>query len=196
MLNECVVTRSDATRYAAVTGRFQPFHVGHLELIRRACAQCDALIIGITNPDPGSWREHDDSAHRHRPEANPFTYWQRHAMIATSLTAARDEGWLPSGGWTIVPFPLDRPDVWFDYIPRNAVQFVRAFSAWERSKADALHEGGYEVVVWDGTPESAVRASAIRAAWARGEEEVDLLPEVIRHTAHRMWSENTSAVTP
>jgi cytidyltransferase-like protein len=190
------VTRCEVTRYAAVTGRFQPFHLGHLELVRMAAAQCDRVIIGITNPDPGSWHEHGDSAHRHRPEANPFSYWQRQDMIATTLTAARDEGWMPAGGWTIVPFPLDRPDVWFDYIPHDAVQFVRAFSDWERSKAHALREGGYEVVLFEEPPEAAVRASAIREAWSRGDTDVALLPEVIRHTAQQTWDSVTAPVTP
>lgn len=169
------------TRIAAVTGRFQPFHIGHRELVRIAAAHCDELIIGITNPDPGSWHEHVDSAHRHRRESNPFTYWQRHRMIEAALLDDREH--LRAVRWTIVPFPLDRPDVWFDYIPREARQFVRVFTDWERTKARILREGGpdggYDVEVIEGEPESVVRASAIRQAWARGESIEHLLPEPI-----------------
>jgi cytidyltransferase-like protein len=39
------------TRLAAVHGRFQPFHVGHLEYVMRAAELCDLLYIGVTNRD-------------------------------------------------------------------------------------------------------------------------------------------------
>ncbi len=185
-LREHSVTQPVATRYAAVTGRFQPFHLGHLELVRIAAGQCDQVIIGITNPDPGSWHEHADSQHRHLRESNPFTYWQRHRMIEATLHNVRDEGWLPQKGWTIVPFPLDRPDVWFDYIPRDAVQFVRAFSEWERSKAQTLEAGGYEVALLDGDPSTAIRASAIRSTWEQGEPVDGDLPEPVRQVIASM----------
>ena len=118
------------------------------------------VVIGITNPDPGSWREHPQSSHRHRPEANPFTYWERHRMIRSVLTSE-----LPDHDVVIVPFPLDRPDAWFDYIPPDANQFVRAFTPWERSKAGALSEGGYDVTLLEGDPHSVLRASVIRSRW-------------------------------
>ena len=39
-------------RYGMVHGRFQPFHVGHLEYALTALHRCEHLIVGITNPDP------------------------------------------------------------------------------------------------------------------------------------------------
>lgn len=157
--------------FAAVTGRFQPFHAGHLDLVRIALGEAERVIIGITNPDPGSWREHSDSAHRHRPEANPFTFYERMSMINTTLA---EEG--IDSRCEIVAFPLDRPDVWGHYIPLSAVQFVRAFSEWERSKADLLASGGYAVRLIDGDSTQEVRASSIRAAAREGRlDDVDEL---------------------
>jgi len=185
-LSEREVTKPIASRFAAVTGRFQPFHLGHLELVRIAAQQCDELIIGITNPDPESWREHADSVHRHLSASNPFTYWERHRMIEATLVDAISEGWLPENGWTIVPFPIDRPEVWFDYIPREATQFVRAFSDWERSKARMLGAGGYQVTLLEGDPDTVLRASSIRTAWERGESADGDLPQSARQVISRI----------
>jgi len=168
---------SHSVPLAAVTGRFQPFHAGHLELVRIALGEAERVIIGITNPDPGSWREHVDSAHRHRPESNPFTFYERMSMINSALA---EDG--VDGRCEIVAFPLDRPDVWGHYIPLSAVQYVRAFSEWERSKADLLASGGYAVRLFDGDPAQEVRASSIRAAVREGrlDDVDDLLPRGVR----------------
>ena len=178
----------------AVTGRFQPFHRGHLELVRMAASWSDRMIgdgvvadpsaelwIGITNPDQRSQQEHPDSAHRHLPEANPFTYWQRQRMIAAAL-----RGECPDLRVVIVPFPLDAPETWFDYIPRDAQQFVRSFTPWERSKAQALRAGGYEVTEIEGDPNTVVRASAIRSRWHDPSTVSADLPEPIAREVHRM----------
>ncbi len=39
-------------RYGMVHGRFQPFHLGHLEYTLKALACSQTLIVGITNPTP------------------------------------------------------------------------------------------------------------------------------------------------
>jgi cytidyltransferase-like protein len=38
-------------RRGMIHGRFQPFHLGHLEYLRGAAGRCDEIIVGITNPD-------------------------------------------------------------------------------------------------------------------------------------------------
>lgn len=53
-------------------GRFQPFHNGHLYLIKKALESVDKLIIGI-----GSANVYDDS--------NPFTYEQRKRIVETVI---------------------------------------------------------------------------------------------------------------
>lgn len=70
----------------------------------------------------------------------------------------------------IVPFPLDRPAVWTNYIPGDAMQFVRAFTQWEHDKAQLLQSGGYAVRLLDGDSNKAVRATEIREALARRDE--------------------------
>jgi hypothetical protein len=62
------------------------------------------------------------------------------------------------------------------------VQYVRAFSEWERSKADLLASGGYAVRLIDGDSTQVVRASSIRAAVREGrlDDVDDLVPRGVR----------------
>jgi nicotinamide-nucleotide adenylyltransferase len=160
------VTPSDDGRWplACVTGRFQPLHLDHLELLLRAAQRADELVVAITNPDPGARREAPESAHRHRPEANPFTFFERSALVRAALLGAGVE----PARWRIVPFPLPRPEVWHDYVPPGAVQVVRAYSDWERAKAAQLEAGGYPVWLLDGDPAARRTATELRDLLATG----------------------------
>jgi cytidyltransferase-like protein len=143
---------------ACVTGRFQPVHRQHLELFEIALQEADRLIVAVTNPD--SWARHQEptSAHRHLPESNPFTFFERARM----LQAALDGAGLAARA-TIVPFDLTRPACWGEYVPLHARQLVRVYSSWERNKASRLAEAGYPVTVLDGDPATKLSATDIRA---------------------------------
>jgi len=54
-------------------GRFQPFHLGHLDLAKQILAECDELIIAIT------------SSQFNYLEKDPFTAGERIEMIHNSL---------------------------------------------------------------------------------------------------------------
>ena len=146
---------------AAVTGRFQPVHAQHLELFALALAAHDRLVVAVTNPDTGARHAESTSAHRHTDAANPFTYYERARLLAAALAGAglADRA-------TVVPFDLTRPAVWDEYVPRDAVHYVRAYSAWESDKAARLTGGGYRVVVLDGDPATKLDATDIRAHFA------------------------------
>lgn len=154
-----------ARRLGCVTGRFQPVHRQHLELFGLALARCDHLIIAITNPDSGARHKEPTSTHRHTPDANPFTYFER----ALLLRAALDADGIADRS-TIVPFDLTRREHWPEYVPLGCMHVVRAFSDWERQKADWLQEAGYQVTVLDGDPQTKLSATDIRALLAEGDE--------------------------
>jgi cytidyltransferase-like protein len=143
---------------SCVTGRFQPVHRQHLELFELALRDADHLIVAVTNPDRRARHAEPTSAHRHLPEANPFSYFER----ARLLRAALDGAGLGSRS-TIVPFDLTRPDCWPDYVPPAARQFVRVYSDWERDKAARLSAAGYPVTVIEGDPAGRITATGIRA---------------------------------
>ncbi|MDH3462101.1 MAG: hypothetical protein OEM32_00555, partial [Acidimicrobiia bacterium] len=55
-----------------VSGRFQPLHNDHLELIIKVLDRHDLLMVAITNPDADTREEHSSNPVRHRPQSNPF----------------------------------------------------------------------------------------------------------------------------
>jgi cytidyltransferase-like protein len=156
---------------AAVTGRFQPVHAQHLELFALALAEHDHLVVAVTNPDTDARHLAATSAHRHTDDANPFTYFERARLLAAALQGAG-----MADRATVVPFDLTRPAVWPDYVPLSAVQYVRAFSAWESDKAGRLADGGYGVVLVDGDPATKLDAATIRAGFA-DDSWVDRVPQ-------------------
>jgi len=141
-----------------VTGRFQPVHRQHVELFEIALQEADRLVVAVTNPDSGARHQEPTSAHRHLPESNPFTYFERARMLQAALDGAG-----LAARTTIVPFDLTRPACWDEYVPLHARQLVRVYSSWERDKARRLAEAGYPVTVLDGDPATKLSATDIRA---------------------------------
>ncbi|WP_044528757.1 bifunctional nicotinamide-nucleotide adenylyltransferase/Nudix hydroxylase [Herbaspirillum sp. B65] len=64
---------------AVVIGRFQPFHHGHLHLLRHALERAASVIVVL------------GSAFHARNTKNPFTWQERAAMIAGALAPAQRE---------------------------------------------------------------------------------------------------------
>ncbi|WP_018631964.1 NUDIX domain-containing protein [Neomegalonema perideroedes] len=68
--------REKRQKLAVVVGRFQPFHAGHLDLLRHAAQEADHLLILVG----GAWRP--------RSWRNPFTYEERRSFIEAHLETA------------------------------------------------------------------------------------------------------------
>ncbi len=62
---------------ALIIGRFQPFHKGHLELVKQILKECDEIVIAIA------------SAQFNYLEKDPFTAGERIMMIHEALREAR-----------------------------------------------------------------------------------------------------------
>jgi nicotinamide-nucleotide adenylyltransferase len=152
-----------------IHGRFQPFHLGHLEYLRGAAERSDEVWVGITNPDPARVKEEPSDPLRHLPESNPFTYAERLLMVTET---ARDE----RIDVHVIPFPVNEPELWDAYVPRGAVQFIRHFSEWGGTKIERLRAAGYEVVVLDEGAEKEISGAEVRAALRNGDEWRTLVP--------------------
>jgi nicotinamide mononucleotide adenylyltransferase len=165
----------DAGRHdeLAVTGRFQPFHIDHLWLVRHALERATRVVVGVTNPDARSLVEVASSTHRHLHEANPLGFLARKRMIEASLEHAG----VARGRYDVVPFPLEAPGTWSSYIPLDVTQLIRVFSEWESAKAGALAAGGYPVVTLAGDHSSRVAATDVRAAIREGRPWQQLVPD-------------------
>ena len=179
------------TRLGHVHGRFQPFHDEHLSYAAWAADECDRLVVGITNADPSHVTEETADPKRHEPQHNPFRYHERHRMIRAAVGAA-DFG-VPV---EIMPFPINRPDLWDDYAPTDAHHYVNVLEDWHEVKADRLREHDRTVVTKQGT--RTVSGTDIRERMADGRDWTDDVPaavaDVIRDVdgverVRRRWQE-------
>lgn len=159
-------------RLGMIHGRFQPFHLGHLEYLHLALARADNLLIGITNPDPWTLAPETVADHRHREDANPLTYYERARIIAAVLT---DEG-VPHARWEITAFPVNFPERYAWYAPQRTVQFLRVFSEWEQTKADRLSEAGYRVEILQPGRAKQIEATEVRQRLRDGGDWETLVP--------------------
>lgn len=143
-------------RVACFTGRFQPFHNQHLEVLSALSHEFDRIIIGVTNPDIENLSEHVASLHRHTDAANPFPYESRVQIIKDSISELTDP---KNVEIEIIPFDLTQPDSWT--VPADTVFALRIFSVWEASKLDLFTGQGFEVLELP-APATKISASDIR----------------------------------
>ena len=94
-------------------GRFQPFHAGHLEVVRtiRSTHPADGLLLGVGSAQESyTWK-------------NPFTAGERLEMIGRAL----DEAGLT--GCTAIPLPdIQRHALWVGYLVSQLPPFDRVYT--------------------------------------------------------------------
>jgi len=163
-----------------IHGRFQPFHNGHLEYLRGAAERSDEVFVGITNPDPSHVKPEASDPVRHLPESNPYTYAERMLMVKA---AAADAG-LAGERLHVIPFPVNTPEVWDSYVPRDVVQYIRLFSDWGGTKLDRLRSAGFQVVVLDEGAEKELSGADVRAAIREGRDWEQLVPPGVAVVIH------------
>jgi len=162
-----------------IHGRFQGLHHGHMAYLLDAKHRCESLVVGLANPDPGVTEEHPTDMHRARPSANPFTYYERLIMTRDSLL----EAGVDSREFTIVPFPVNRPELLRYYVPFDAIFFMKVGDEWDKSKRETFRSLNLNVeVMWEGTfGNDRLSGSVIRERMADGEPWEGLVtPAVVR----------------
>ena len=177
-------------RVACFTGRFQPFHNQHLEVLSALSHEFDRIIIGITNPDLENLSEHAASLHRHTDAANPFSYESRVQIIKASISELFE---LIGVEIEIIPFDLTQPDSWT--VPAETVFALRIFSAWEASKLDLFTGQGFEVLELP-APATKLSASDIREALTTNDStwHSHVAPGAVS-TIQQEWDNATSKVS-
>src|SRR5262245_5035482 len=169
-------------RRGMIHGRFQPFHLGHLEYMRGAAERCDELWVGITNPDPARVLPEASDPARHLPEPNPYSYDERLLMVKA---AAADLG-LDPDRLHVVPFPVNEPALWSAYVPEGITQYLRLFSEWGGEKSERLRAAGYEVVILDQGAVKELSGADVRAAMRSGAEWKSLVPQGVARVLLRL----------
>ncbi len=124
-------------------GRFQPFHLGHLDYVMTAKKKCDFLYIGIANPDPSLTKPHKTNTKRAKITSNPFTYYERLSMIKTTVINAG----LKDDEFEIVPFPINFSQYIKYYVPIHSIFFITIYDNWGYAKKETLENQGFKVKV-------------------------------------------------
>ncbi|USZ70015.1 adenylyltransferase/cytidyltransferase family protein (plasmid) [Halorussus salilacus] len=146
-----------------IHGRFQPFHDGHLEYVKWAADTADRLIVGITNSDSSHTEKERADSERHRPEANPFRYFERFRMVRDAINDSSVD--VPV---EIHPFPINRPELWKYYAPESCVHFVYVLEEWHEVKVRRLRERDRQV--YTKRKQRDISASQIREAMIDDED--------------------------
>ncbi len=157
-----------------IHGRFQILHNDHLKFLLAGKRLCEHLIVGITNPDPSLTKDHDSNPHRSKPLTNPLTYYERYVMIRDNLL----EKGLKFSEFSIVPFPINVPELLKYYVPMDIVFFLSIYDDWGKQKKKYLESLGLMVhVLWEvPLEEKGLSGNDIRESMLKGEPWEHLIP--------------------
>lgn len=153
---------------ALVIGRFQPFHKGHLEVVRTIARECGSTIVGI------------GSAQYSHTLENPFTAGERYLMISRSL---RDDG---LRNVHIVPIPdINRYSVWVSHVASLVPPFQVVYSNNPLTKR-LFSEAGYEVRASPMFNREVYSGTEIRRRMLAGEGWAELVPKAVVDVVHQV----------
>jgi nicotinamide-nucleotide adenylyltransferase len=148
---------------AILIGRFQPPHLGHMEVIRKILSEADELIIGI------------GSAQESHTLQNPFTAGERTLMLLRSLVEER----LDLSRILIVPIPdINNNALWVSHV----LSFSPPFSVvYTRNPlvARLFKEAGFEVRSFPPYSRREYQGTEIRRRMIKGEPWEHLTPKAV-----------------
>lgn len=162
-------------RTGVIHGRFQVLHNDHMKYILAGKARCEHLVVGITNPDPTLTRNDPANPERSNPAANPLTYFERYVCLRESLTEAE----LNYGEFSIVPFPINLPELYKYYVPLEAVFYLTIYDKWGRRKLEMFRSLGLKTeVMWEKPPEEkGICAAEVRKLMTEDKPWEHLVPQ-------------------
>ncbi len=161
-----------------IHGRFQVLHNDHMRYLLAGIERCSHLTVGVTNPDPALTKEDSADPNRSRPISNPMTYLERHIMVHEAL---REAG-VDLFRFAIVPFPINFPELYGNYVPLDATFFLTIYDDWGRRKLQQFLRLGLKTeVMWDvPVEEKGLSASDIRQRMMEGRQWEDRVPPSTR----------------
>lgn len=160
-----------------IHGRFQMLHKGHMEYLLAGKERCEKLIIGISNPDVTVTRYSGANPHRSNPRSNPLTYFERYEMIRDAML----EYGVPREAFDIVPFPINCPELLFNYVPSYAKFYMTIYDEWSLEKKKELEALGCDIeVMWRRTNEEKFTSgTVVREHIIAGENWEHLVPSSV-----------------
>lgn len=144
-------------------GRFQPFHLGHLQAVKYILERVDELTIVV-----GS------AQHSHTIE-NPFTAGERIAMIRLALRETR----IPGDRYSVIPLPDDEfHKVWVAHLLSQTPSFDMVYTN-EPLTFRLLKESGLKVERIPMFNRRKLTATEVRSRILKGGPWEELLPKSV-----------------
>jgi len=154
-------------------GRFQPFHLGHLEAIRHILKKVDFVIIAI------------GSAQYSHTLENPFTAGERMTMSRLAL----EEAGIPSNKYSLVPIPdVNIHRLWVAHLTSLTPSFQIVFSK-EPLTVTLFREAGFKVEPIPFFNREIYSATEIRKRMLSNEDWSSLVPRSVALFVRRIKGE-------
>ncbi len=146
---------------ALVVGRFQPFHVGHLEAVRRLASAFDEVVVAIGSADVSHTLK------------NPFTASERFDMVRDALVEAG------VGNAIVVPVQdVNRNAIWVAHVVSLVPRF-RVFFTNNPLPAFLFRAAGFEVRPMPFVDRARHEGSRVRALLVEGGAWEPLVPPAV-----------------
>lgn len=159
-------------------GRFQPFHLGHLDLAKQILDECDELIIAIT------------SSQFNYLEKDPFTAGERIEMIHNSLK----ESSLDLTRCFVVSIENQfNVATWASYLKSALPQFDKVYSGNDYVSM-LLADSGIEVITPKFLDRTQFNATRIRSMIISDENWKDFVPNAVYDLLTKINAKNRLAV--
>ncbi|MBN1502201.1 nicotinamide-nucleotide adenylyltransferase [Candidatus Woesearchaeota archaeon] len=148
---------------ALLVGRFQPFHIGHLDYVKKILGENNEIIIVI-----GSAQEKDT-------EKNPFSARARKEMIRLAL---KDERLNPEKVKILTLEDNESDEVWMTNLLKKAGRFDVVYAGVNKYVGRLFLEKGFRVKTLKKRIKG-ISGTEIRRRVKRGEQWRQLVPERI-----------------
>ena len=160
-----------------IHGRFQVLHNDHLVYLLAGAALCRHLVVGVTNPDPLLTKDESADPKRSNPAANPLSYFERYTMVRAVL----DQAGIEPSSYSVVPFPINMPELYKYYVPLDALFFLSIYDDWGKRKLEYFTSLGLATHVLRevSAAQKGLSASDIRLRMARNELWEELVPPAV-----------------
>ena len=158
-----------------IHGRFQVLHNDHVKYIMAGKRLCHNLVIGITNPDIITTGFEKSDPKRDEVLANPLTYYERYIIIKNMML----ENSVDFKQISIVPFPINYPDMYKQYLPMDGVFFLTIYDDWGRQKLKYFKSLNLKYhVLWEiSYEEKGISSTDIRSDMLNNKKWQDRVPE-------------------
>lgn len=151
-------------------GRFQPFHLGHLEVVKYVLGRVNRIVIAI------------GSAQYSHTLENPFTAGERITMIEQAL----DEAGIPPGKYLVVPIPdMNVHKLWVAQVVSQTPEFHVVYSN-EPLTVTLFMEAGFKVETIPFFSREEYSATEIRKRMINRQEWATLVPRSVAEYIRRI----------